>query len=120
MSRHSLQPLGGFGAIYEIAIGWDRSLATYFVIVFGLPGERGDDHRGAIDHELLPLLWKGTGRAELANPEAAIAIAAAYAAIPDGLAAQLANDREAESASVADPARTAFLARFRPNKKGRP
>ncbi len=43
MSRHSLQPLGGSGAVYEIAIGWDRSLASYFVIVFGLPGDHDRD-----------------------------------------------------------------------------
>jgi hypothetical protein len=120
MSRHSLQPLGGSGAVYEIAIGWDRSLASYFVIVFGLPGDHDRDHRGAAALELFPLVWRGTSRAELATPDAAIEIAAAYAAIPEGLAAQLAHDREAETASVADPVRAAFLVKFWPERKGRP
>ncbi|MEQ1514917.1 MAG: hypothetical protein ABL931_00340 [Usitatibacteraceae bacterium] len=120
MSRHSLQPLGGPSAVYEIAIGWDRGLATYFVIIFGVPDDRENGHHCGTDDELVPLLWEGTRRAELVSPEAAIEIAAHYATIPNELAAQLANDREIESASVADTVRNAFLARFWPNMKGKP
>jgi len=118
MSRHSLQPLAGLGAVYEVAIGWDRALATYFVIVFGVPD---DDGRGPCEAaELLPLVWEGTAPGALPTPEAAVDLAAAYATIPEGLAAQLANDREAEPASVADPASHAFLAAFSPKANGRP
>jgi hypothetical protein len=37
MSRYSLAPRAGAPGIYEVAIGWDRPLGTYFVIVFGGP-----------------------------------------------------------------------------------
>lgn len=120
MSRHSLQPLPGRGTIYEVAIGWDRALATYFVIVFGVPDDRYDEHGGAATDELVPLFWQGTNRCALASPEAAIDLAAAYATIPEGLAAQLRADRESKSATVTDPVRSRFLAKFWPKAKGGP
>lgn len=118
MSRHSLQPLAGLGAVYEVAIGWDRALATYFVIVFGVPDDSGDEHGAAAADELVPLLWQGTYRGALASPEAAIEIAAAYGTIPEWLADQLTVDRESESATVADPARSGFVAKFWPKSSG--
>lgn len=116
MSRHSLQPLPGRGSLYEIAIGWDRPLGTFFVIVFGAP----DDEPGnnAVE-ELPPLLWEGTAPAALATPEATIALASPYAFIPEGLAAQLAADREAETTTVNKPLQSSALAAFWPKPKGR-
>lgn len=122
MSRHSLQPLRGLGAIYEVAIGWDRPLATFFVIVFGVPDD-GDDEDGVArgDHgdELSPLLWEGTAPGALATPEAAIALAASYAIIPDALAARLAADRELERSTPGGPAQSAAFAQLWPKSKGR-
>lgn len=113
MSRHSLQPLPGRGAIYEVAIGWDRPLGTFFVIIFGTP----DDDDSAFDRdELTPLLWEGTAPGALSTPDAAIALASSYAVIPDGFAAQLAADRSAANG----PVQSAALATLWPKPKGRP
>lgn len=121
MSRHSLQPLPGLGAIYEVAIGWDRALATFFVIVFGAPDDDDDDGFAGGDHsdELSPLLWEGTAPGAFSTPEAAIALAASYATIPDGLAARLARDRLLERSAPGGPAQSAALAPLWPKSKGR-
>lgn len=117
MSRHSLQPLPGRGMIYEVAIGWDRPLGTFFVIIFGTP----DDDDPACDRdELTPLLWEGTAPGALSTPDAAIALASSYAVIPDGLAAHLAADREADRSTANGPAQSAALAKLWPKPKGRP
>lgn len=116
MSRHGLQPLPGRGAIYEVAIGWDRPLNSFFVIIFGTP----DDAGSACDRdELTPLLWEGTAPGALSTPAAAIALASPYAVIPGGLAAQLAADRKADRSTVNGPAQSAALATLWPKPKGR-
>ncbi len=117
MSRHSLVPLPEHGAIYEIAIGWDRPLGSFFVIIFGTPD---DDDSAPGGDELTPLLWEGAAPGALITPEAAIAFAAPYAVIPDGLAALLAADRQAEGGSVDRPAQRSALAPLWPKPKGRP
>ena len=117
MSRHSLQPLPGRGMIYEVAIGWDRPLGTFFVIIFGTPD---DDDSAPGGDELTPLLWEGAAPGALITPEAAIAFAAPYALIPDGLAALLAADREVDGGSVDGPAQCSALAALWPKPKGRP
>lgn len=121
MSRHSLQPLPGRGAIYEVAIGWDRPLATYFVIVFGTPETDDDEDFDQSDDgsELLPIFWEGTAPGALATPEAAIALAAAYAVIPDGLAARLAADRAAARSTAGIAPQSADIARLWLKSKGR-
>lgn len=117
MSRHSLQPLPGRGMIYEVAIGWDRPLGTFFVIIFGTP----DDGASAFDRdELTPLLWEGTAPGALSTPNAAIALASSYAVIPDGFAAQLAADRDADRSAANGPVQSAALATLWPKPKGRP
>ena len=117
MSRHSLVPLPEHGAIYEIAIGWDRALGTFFVIVFGT---FDDDDSAPGGDELTPLLWEGAAPGALITPEATIAFAAPYAVIPDGLAALLAADRQAEGGTVDRPAQRSALAALWPKPKGRP
>lgn len=84
MSRYSLRPLGAHADLFEIALGWDPGLGTYFVTVFGTPDrDREPDIR----------LWRGTSRREIGAPCEIIAIAAGYAEIPDDLARQLEIDR---------------------------
>lgn len=121
MSRHSLQPLPGLGAIYEVAIGWDRALSTFFVVVFGAPDDGGEPPGEGGTHagELSPLLWEGTAPGALATPQAAIALAAPFAEVPRGLAAQLAADRQTEGSTVSGPAQSAALAALWPKPKGR-
>ncbi|WP_062346006.1 hypothetical protein [Novosphingobium sp. CCH12-A3] len=36
MSRYSLKPLPEYSDIFEVAVGWDPGLDTFFVMVFGV------------------------------------------------------------------------------------
>ena len=84
MSRYSLRPLGAHTDLFEIALGWDTGLGTYFVTVFGTPDRNCEpDIR----------LWRGTSPREIGAPCVIITIAAAHAEIPEGLARQLEIDR---------------------------
>jgi hypothetical protein len=127
MSRHSLRPLPDQRHIYEVAIGWDRPMRTYFVIIFGTPESDDNERFDASGEppgsdELLPLLWEGTAPGALATPAAAIALAEPFAQIPEGLAAQLEADRVHESSSVDGPVQRDWRDRLwpRPDPKGRP
>lgn len=84
MSRYSLRPLAGHAELFEVALGWDPGLGTYFVTVFGVP-----------DHECEPdiRLWRGTSPREIGTPAEIIALASAYAEVPEDLAPQLEIDR---------------------------
>lgn len=84
MSRYSLRPLAGHADLFEVALGWDPGLGTYFVTVFGTP-----------DHTCEPdiRLWRGTRPREIGTTAEVIAIAATYAEVPEGLARQLEIDR---------------------------
>ncbi len=95
MSRRSLRPRADTTGLFEVAIGWDRPLQTYFVIVFGPPTE-GDE-----DPEVI--LWRGTAPHEISIAGDAVSIAADYADIPDGLAATLEIDRMSGSATPDGP-----------------
>ncbi|MBB6125420.1 hypothetical protein [Sphingobium subterraneum] len=84
MSRYSLRPLAEHTDLFEIALGWDQGLGTYFVTVFGPPDR---------DREPGIRLWCGTSPREIGVSSEIVAIAAAYAEIPDDLARQLEIDR---------------------------
>jgi len=81
MSRHELLPKGVNTDIVGAAVGWDRPLQTFFAQVFFRTEAEPDEGEA--------LIWRGTEPGELPTPEAAIALVAPYAAIPDGLTAQL-------------------------------
>ena len=84
MSRYRLEPLPDRPDVASIAIGWDRPLASFFVTVFGPRDADGED---------VIVEWQGTAHDELPTAAAAIAVAARYATIPDGLSATLETDR---------------------------
>jgi len=42
MSRYSLKPLPEHSHIFEVAVGWDPGLGTFFVMVFGV-ADTGSD-----------------------------------------------------------------------------
>ncbi len=42
MSRYSLKPLPHRADLFEVAVGWDPGLSTYFAIVFGAPDSSCD------------------------------------------------------------------------------
>ncbi len=84
MSRYSLRPLAGHADLFEIALGWDPGLGTYFVMVFGTPDRESEpDIR----------LWRGASPREIGTPAEVIALAATYAEMPEGLVRQLEVDR---------------------------
>ena len=96
MSRHSLTPRADKAGLFEIVVGWDRALQTYFIIVFGPPGDETQDP--AI------LLWRGNVIGDLPTPFEALEIASCFADIPDRFAAQLEIDRLAGSGAPDGPA----------------
>lgn len=42
MGRYSLKPRPQHSDIFEVAIGWDPALETFFVMVFGIADARRD------------------------------------------------------------------------------
>lgn len=87
MSRHILTPRPDQPEIVAIVVGWDRPLQTFFAQVFART-EAGPDEGEAT-------LWVGTEPGELATPEAAIAVIAPFADVPDTLALLLETEMRA-------------------------
>lgn len=102
MSRHRLAPRPDCPKVLCAVVGFDRPLQTLFAQVFSRIPEaddpeaesvRHDNEDGDEDGEIL--LWAGTEPGELLDPQAAIALVAPYALIPDDLAARLRADMDA-------------------------
>ncbi|BBF72523.1 hypothetical protein EWH08_18665 [Sphingobium indicum] len=102
MSRHRLAPRPECPKVLCAVVGFDRPLQTLFAQVFSRIPEaddpeaesvRHDNEDGDEDGEIL--LWAGTEPGELLDPQAAIALVAPYALIPDDLAARLRADMDA-------------------------
>jgi hypothetical protein len=95
MTRYSLRPLAEHTELFEIALGWDPGLGTYFVTVFGTP-----------DYNCEPdiRLWRGTSPCEIGVASEIIVLAAEFAEIPEGLARQLDIDRLASPHNPDRPA----------------
>jgi hypothetical protein len=70
---------------YEVIIGWDDPLETYFATVFD-PTVDADDDAACV-------LWEGAALRALPTVEALQACLQAYAAIPADVVAQLHQDR---------------------------
>lgn len=85
MSRHELKPKPDQPSVIKAVIGWDRPLQTFFAQVF-TPTEAEEGEA---------TIWLGTEPGELASPEAAIAVVAPYAIIPDDLADRLQAEMQA-------------------------
>jgi len=84
MSRYSLKPLPGCPELFEVAVGWDAGLSTFFVVVFG----------GTIQaNETAIRLWRGTSFCDIPSTDMLLSIAREFAEIPDGLALKLDIDR---------------------------
>ena len=84
MSRYSLKPLSHHADLFEVALGWDPGLDTFFVTVFAASdGEPDPDVR----------LWRGTTFREIQSAAALLAIVRDYAEVPEGLASRLEIDR---------------------------
>lgn len=84
MSRYSLKPLPGHPDLFEVAVGWDAGLDTYFIMAFGAPDAA---------REPAVRLWRGTILREITSTGVLLSITRSFAEIPDGLAATLHLDR---------------------------
>lgn len=84
MSRYSLKPLPHRADVFEVAVGWDPGLNTYFTIVFGTLDANADP---------VVLQWRGSTACEIIHAAETIGIASCYADIPDNLEHQLEFDR---------------------------
>jgi hypothetical protein len=84
MSRYSLKPLAQHSDIFEVAVGWDPALDTFFVMVFGTL----DDAREPALH-----MWRGTAFQEISTTVELLGIASDFAEIPPTLASELAADK---------------------------
>lgn len=90
MSRFSLKPLPHRADLFEVAVGWDPGLSTYFAIVFGAPGT-------ACEPEVL--LWRGRTFGEINSVAELLDIVMEFAEVPSELCHRLDADRRAEAAS---------------------
>jgi hypothetical protein len=71
----------------KVVVGWDQPLQSFFVQVYRDQPEEDDEEDPL-------LLWRGGFWQDVKEPSAAIAFAAPWAEIPDGLARQLHADRD--------------------------
>lgn len=84
MSRYELTPRNDLPDVIQAVVGWDRPLQTFFAQVFTRTEAEPKEGEATI--------WLGTEPGELPTPEAAIAVVAPYAEVPETLAAQLQDD----------------------------
>ena len=84
MSRYSLKPLPEHSGIFEVAVGWDPGLGTFFAIVFGVPSaDRDPDVRH----------WLGGQPRQIVTIEELQAAVSPYAELPMELAKRLSIDQ---------------------------
>lgn len=94
MSRYSLKPLPHRADLFEVAVGWDSGLDTYFITVFGPP---------EVQREPEVRLWRGNVWRDLATTQELITIAERYAMVPADLAVTLEQDRNVERQELRSP-----------------
>lgn len=90
MSRYSLKPLPQHSDIFEVAVGWDPALETFFVMVFGVADAGRDPD---VRH------WLGGQPRQIATVEELQAEVLQYAELPMGLVSQLRGDQRNGGAS---------------------
>jgi hypothetical protein len=73
MSRYSLKPLAHRTDLFEVAVGWDPGLSTYFAIVFGVPEG---------DRDPAVLSWQGRAPGQLPTIAALESVLRGFAEIP--------------------------------------
>lgn len=90
MSRYSLKPLPQHSDIFEVAVGWDQGLGTFFVMVFGVADAGRDPD---VRH------WRGGQPRQIVTVEELQGAVAPYAEIPLELVRQLVIDQRDPSAN---------------------
>ena len=86
MSRYSLKPLPHRADVFEVAVGWDAGLNTYFAIVFGAPDMDGDPEIAS---------WSGCQTNELLSLISLLMVTRRFALITYPIALRLIADRRA-------------------------
>ncbi|WP_022676950.1 hypothetical protein [Novosphingobium sp. B-7] len=84
MSRYSLKPLRQRSDLFEVAVGWDSGLGTFFVMVFGV-ADAGRDP--AVRH------WQGGQPGQIVTVEELRAAIAPYTELPAELEIRLRADQ---------------------------
>ena len=84
MSRYSLKPLPERSDIFEVAVGWDPGLCTFFVMVFGVADVGRDPN---VRH------WLGGQPNQIVTVEELQAELLPYAELPLELGMHLRNDQ---------------------------
>jgi hypothetical protein len=84
MSRYSLKPHPKHSDIFEVAVGWDVGLGTFFVIVFGVANA---DHEPDVRH------WSGCQPRQIVTVEELQATTLPYAELPMNLVTRLRDDQ---------------------------
>lgn len=84
MSRYSLKPLAQHSDIFEIAVGWDPALETFFVVVFGVADAGRDPD---VRH------WLGGQPRQIVTVEDLQAEVSQYAELPMELESRLRCDQ---------------------------
>lgn len=90
MSRYSLKPFPHRSDLFEVAVGWDPGLRTYFAIVFGAP---------VIACEPEVLLWRGRTFSEIDGVAELLGIVREFAEVAPDLSRRLDADRSSEPTS---------------------
>lgn len=84
MSRYSLKPLPQHSDIFEVAVGWDPGLGTFFVMVFGVADAGRDPD---VRH------WLGGQPRQIVTVEELQTEVSPYAELPMELVSQLRGDQ---------------------------
>lgn len=84
MSRYSLKPLPQHSDIFEVAVGWDPGLGTFFVVVFGVADAGRDPD---VRH------WRGGQPRQIVTVEELRAEVLPYAKLPMELVSRLTGDQ---------------------------
>lgn len=91
MCRYSLKPLPEHSDIFEVAVGWDPGLGTFFVMVFGVAdADRDPDVRH----------WRGGQPRQIVTVEELQAEVLPYAELPMELVSRLTGDQRKGGAST--------------------
>lgn len=90
MSRYSLKPLPKHSDIFEVAVGWDPGLGTFFVMVFGVADAGRDPD---VRH------WRGGQPRQIVMVEELQAEVLPYAELPMELMSQLRGDQRSGGAN---------------------
>lgn len=111
MSRYSLKPLPHRSDVFEVAVGWDSNLSTYFAIVFGVPETASEPD---------VLLWRGRTFGEIHRVAELLDIVLEYAELVGELRGRLDADRsDAPNNKLKQPVELNPLWMFRGNSTGK-